>query len=44
VNCSKPFQTFVYIEPEPIGITTASGVRQPSCSQISNASVFEPSE
>ena len=42
-NCWKPSQTFVNIAPEPIGITTASGVSQPSCSAISNASVFEPS-
>ena len=42
-NCWKPSQTLVNIAPEPIGITTASGVSQPSCSQISNASVFEPS-
>ena len=35
--------SFVYIEPDAIGATTTSGARQPSCSAISNAIVFEPS-
>ena len=44
-SCSsaKPWCTFENIAPEAIGATTASGVRQPSCSAISKASVFEPS-
>src|SRR5581483_2705979 len=42
-SCWKPCQIFVNIAPEPIGTNTASGVSQPSCSQISKASVFEPS-
>jgi hypothetical protein len=42
-NCSKPCQIFVKSEPEATGAITASGSSQPSCSAISNASVFEPS-
>jgi hypothetical protein len=30
-------------DPPAIGATTAVGVRQPSCSQISKATVLEPS-
>ena len=32
-----------HLTPEAIGATTASGARQPSCSAISKAIVFEPS-
>ena len=39
----KPCRSFVKSEPEAIGQATASGSSQPSCSAISNASVFEPS-
>src|SRR4051812_24301019 len=42
-HSSKPLAIFVYNEPEAIGATTRSGVRNPSCSAISYASVFEPS-
>jgi hypothetical protein len=39
----RPFQILVKREPDAIGMTTWSGVRQPSCSTVSYASVFEPS-
>ena len=39
----KPLSSFVTSEPPAIGAMTASGNRQPSCSAISNAIVFEPS-
>ena len=42
-NCSNPCQSLLNIAPEAIGATTAVGTSQPSCSTISNASVFEPS-
>ena len=42
-NSAKPWFTFVNIAPDAIGAITASGSVQPSCSAISNASVFEPS-
>ncbi len=42
-SSAKPWCTFVNIAPDAIGAITASGNVQPSCSAISNASVFEPS-
>ena len=42
-HSSKPRAIFVNSEPEAIGATTRSGSSNPSCSAISNASVFEPS-
>jgi hypothetical protein len=36
--------SLVNIEPEAIGPTIRSGRLQPSCSIVSKASVFEPSE
>lgn len=40
----KPLSTLVSCEPEATGTTICGGIRQPSCSATSNASVFEPSE
>src|SRR5664280_3659881 len=42
MNWSKPLATLVNWLPDASGTTTWSGVRHPSCSQISNASVFDP--
>jgi hypothetical protein len=42
-NSCRDFQIFVYIEPDAIGATMWSGVRQPSCSAISKPIVREPS-
>ncbi len=39
----NPWWSFVKSDPDAIGQTTTSGARQPSCSAISYASVFEPS-
>ena len=39
----KPLAIFVNSDPEATGTTQRSGSSQPSCSAISNASVFEPS-
>ena len=44
IQSLMPLATLVNIEPEAIGATTRSGRPQPSCSIVSNASVFEPSE
>ena len=43
-NSFIAFQTFVRREPLAIGTTTCLGALQPSCSIISNARDFEPSE
>ena len=42
-NSSKPFHTPEMMLPSPTGTTTRSGTCQPSCSQISNETVFLPS-
>ena len=42
-HSSNPRAIFVNSEPEAIGHTTRSGSSKPSCSAVSNASVFEPS-
>jgi hypothetical protein len=42
-SSAKPWCTFENIAPDAIGATTGVGSSQPSCSAISNASVFEPS-
>ena len=42
-SSAKPLATLVSWLPDPIGTTTWSGARQPSCSAISKARVLEPS-
>ena len=42
-NSLNPLPSFVTSEPPAIGATIALGSRQPSCSTISYAIVFEPS-
>ena len=42
ISC-RPFQILVSNDPDAMGITTWSGVRQPSCSTVSKASVLDPS-
>src|SRR5919205_1357655 len=43
-HSEKPLAIFVYSDPDAIGATIRSGVSHPSCSAISKARVFEPSE
>ena len=43
MNSPNPLRSLVSSEPPAIGATTALGKRQPSCSAISWATVFEPS-
>ena len=43
-HSSNPRAIFVNSDPEAIGATTRSGSSKPSCSAVSNASVFDPSE
>src|SRR6516165_2838524 len=43
VSSPKPLSTLTSCAPEAIGTTTCSGTRQPSCSAISKARVFDPS-
>ncbi len=42
-HSSKPLAILVNSDPDAIGTTQRSGSSKPSCSAISNASVFEPS-
>ncbi len=43
ISSWNPLSILVSWEPDAIGMTIWSGSRQPSCSQISYASVLEPS-
>ncbi len=43
-SSSNPRRSFVYSDPDAMGATMASGARHPSCSAISKATLFDPSE